>query len=350
MDVHAYILPVDLLFCKLLFWASLHLCSLPADHPLHLCICSAACHKVKRHLSPLHHLINFVGLNPNEIETISPVRRSPGYKPMFKTVILLSKEAALPLAKLTNSTIPMCIYSDRSGFKGGIRAATLLYINDHLGRSLQVYLGTIQEHTVYEAEGVGLIMGLYLLNGLSRQLIHPTVLGTDSQTVIKALKNQHSHSGHYLRNVIHHSTKHLHTKQDSLINSGKCHQTVAEGNQWKGKTKGVIDLQLHWVPGHCDFEPNEWADEEAKLATQGSSGNARFLPQMLCKKPLLSISTLHEENKEKLKKRWQCHWKFSERENMLRTIDNSTPSKKYLCLISGLDHHQASCYERLRLM
>ena len=268
---------------------------------------------------------------------------------MFKTVVPLSKEAALPLASLTNSTIPVCIYSDGSGFKGSIRTATLLYINDCLGRSLQVYIGTIQEHMVYEAEGVDFIMGLHLLNGLSHQLIHPTVLGTDSQTVIKALKNQHSHSGHYLLDTIHHSTEHLHMKQDGLINSSEHHQTLVEDNQWKGKTKGVIDLQLHWVPGHCDFEPNEQADKEAKLAAQGSSSNARFLPQLLCKKLPLSISTLHKENNKKLKRRWQRHWKISERENLLRTIDNSTPSKKYLCLISGLDRHQASLIFQLCL-
>jgi len=33
MDVHAFILPVDLLFCKLLFRAALCLCSLPPAHP-----------------------------------------------------------------------------------------------------------------------------------------------------------------------------------------------------------------------------------------------------------------------------------------------------------------------------
>ena len=73
MDVHAYILPVDFLFCKLLFHAMLHLWSLPIGHPLHPCIHTAACWKVKRHPSPLHHLINFAGLNPKNIETISPV-------------------------------------------------------------------------------------------------------------------------------------------------------------------------------------------------------------------------------------------------------------------------------------
>ena len=168
MDVHAYILPIDLLFCKLLFCATLRLCSLPISHPLHPCIRSAARRKVKRHPSPLHHLINFAGLNPKDIESISLVRQSPGYNPVFKSVVLPSKETALPLANLTNSTVPVQVYSDGSGYEGGIGASALLYINDRLARTIRLYLGTTKEHMVYKAEGVGLIMGLHLLNGLSR--------------------------------------------------------------------------------------------------------------------------------------------------------------------------------------
>jgi hypothetical protein len=97
----------------------------------------------------------------------------------------------------------------------------LLYINDRLARALQVYLGTAKEHTVYEAKGVGLILGLHLLNSLSRRLTHMTVMGTHSQAVIKALRNQHSHSGHYLLDAIHLSAECLHTKQDGLINSNE---------------------------------------------------------------------------------------------------------------------------------
>ena len=38
MDMHTYILPMDLLFSKLLFHAALHLCSLPTAHPLPRCV------------------------------------------------------------------------------------------------------------------------------------------------------------------------------------------------------------------------------------------------------------------------------------------------------------------------
>jgi len=47
MDVHAFILPVDLLFCKLLFRAALCLCSLPSTHPLHALVRSGTCRKIR---------------------------------------------------------------------------------------------------------------------------------------------------------------------------------------------------------------------------------------------------------------------------------------------------------------
>ena len=105
-----------------------------------------------------------------------------------------------------------------------------------------MYLGTTQEHTVYEAEGVGLLMGLHLLNGLSR---HPTV---DSQAVIKALKSQSSHPGQYLLDAIHSAAEGLNAKQDGLINNDARRLAIADGDRWTGKTRGIIDLQLHWVP------------------------------------------------------------------------------------------------------
>ena len=80
-------------------------------------------------------------------------------------------------------------------------------------------------------------------------------------------------------------------------------QVIEAGEHWECRSKGVIDLQINWVPGHCNFGPNEWANEEVKLAIQGSSSNTRFLPQLLHKKLPFRISALHQENAEKLKKR-----------------------------------------------
>ena len=63
---------------------------------------------------------------------------------------------------------------------------------------------------------------------------------------------------------------------------------------------------------------------------------------------MLVLRLGRQENNEKLKKRWHRRWKNSERENLLRSIDNSAPSKKYLRLIANLDRRQASIIFQLR--
>jgi ribonuclease HI len=243
---------------------------------------------------------------------------------------------------------PVRVYSDGSGFEGGIGASALLYINERLVKVLRVHLGSALEHTVYEAEGVGLLMGLHLLNGLNRQLTHTTVLGTDNQAVIKALGNQKSHAGQYILDAIHKSAEQLNVKQDRLINRDDRIRTLEAGDNWEGRKRGVIDLQIHWVPGHHDFEPNEKADEEAKKAAKGDSSDVKMLPPLLRKRLPLSISALRQENMAKLSKRWTRRWKSSARESLLKTIDNTAPSKKYLRLIKDLDRRQASLLFQLR--
>ena len=130
LNVHSFILPVDLLFNKLLVCAALRLCSLPKSLPLNPITQSTAQCKAKWHQSPLHNLIHLAQVNLKEVEVINPVRKSPGYVPSFDTMIPSSKDKALTFANLTNSTIPVCIYSDGSGYEGGIGASALLYIND----------------------------------------------------------------------------------------------------------------------------------------------------------------------------------------------------------------------------
>jgi hypothetical protein len=90
----------------------------------------------------------------------------------------------------------------------------------------------------------------------------------------------------------------------------------------------VIDLQICWVPGHQDFEPNERADEEAKKAAQSDSSDANSLPAFLRKCLPRSIAALRQNHIAKLVKSWECRWKASLRKARLKAIDNSAPSKK----------------------
>jgi hypothetical protein len=135
-DVHAFILLIELLFQKLLYMAALHLCALPTLHSLHPLLPSAAHHKVKWHLSPIHHLLHFVQVNPKNVEMIAPVRRGPGYMPSFKTVIPPLEDDTLLLATITNEASPVHVYTDGSSYEGNIGVATLLYVNECLIQTL----------------------------------------------------------------------------------------------------------------------------------------------------------------------------------------------------------------------
>src|ERR1700677_2272967 len=108
-----------------------------------------------------------------------------------------------------------------------------------------------------KAEGVGASMGLHLLNSLNRRLNGGVIMGSDSQALIKATKNQCLHAGHYILDEIYNTAEKLQTKQDRLFNWEEWAQATREWEAWMGLMKGVIDLHLIWVPGHHDFAPNE---------------------------------------------------------------------------------------------
>src|SRR5882762_8017561 len=108
--------------------------------PLHPLVRSVTRQKIRRHLSLIHHLIRFARINPKEVKAIPTVRRSPGYIPAFDLVIPPSKDDALPFAIVTNTMALVHVYSDGSGFEGGIGASALLYINERLVKVLHAHL------------------------------------------------------------------------------------------------------------------------------------------------------------------------------------------------------------------
>ena len=349
MDVHANLLPVDILFHKILFRAATRIASLPSTHPLHHLSRKAASRYVKRHRSPLHNLFFTTKVSPSTVETVSPTRRRPNYLPSFSINIQKDKTLALVDATLYHMVAPVSVYSDGSGFEGGVGASAVLFINNVETKILRYHLGPLTKHTVYEAEILGLTLSFHLLHNLKRQLLNPSVLGTDSQALLKALDNQRSHAGHYLLDHVHKAAEALQLQQDNLRNVAARREARRQGTIWKGRKRGVVDVQLHWTPAHLGFGPNERADEEAKLAAQGNSSNPKDLPVFLRRKPLpFSISALRQENLTALRKRWKRRWKSSPRYPRLKDIDKNLPSKNFLRLVNDLDRRQSSIIAQLR--
>lgn len=79
----------------------------------------------------------------------------------------------------------------------------VLYIGNCVAKVLHYYLRSGLEHTVYEAEGIGIVMALYMLKARNKQIVQPLSICSDSQVLLKALGNQCPHAGHYILDKIY---------------------------------------------------------------------------------------------------------------------------------------------------
>lgn len=225
----------------------------------------------------------------------------------------------------------------------------MLYEGPNVKEVLLFHLSSILEHTVYEAEAVGLIMGMHLLTKYQCQFCSKILLRRDSQAVLCVLKNQLTHPGQYLLDHIHNAAEGLQEKQDGLLNAVEKWSARRHGEEWKGRKRGVFDLQLFWVPGHKGFAPNEQANKEAKKAAKSQSSKMGSLPVCLWQKGLpASISTLCQENRAALTRHWTQCWKDSPQYCRHHVINSTMPLKKFIWLISSLNRHQSSIITQLQ--
>ena len=180
-------------------------------------------------------------------------------------------------------------------------------------RTLHYHLGTTEHHTVFEAELIGLLLGLHLIKTGKTRTSY--VLGADNQAALTAVATPGNGSGHYLAEIF----------LSTAFNLQKINGTAN------------YSLRLGWTAGHVNIEGNESADEEAKKAAEGKTTEKSMLPKAL-KKPLKhSKSAAKQEHKSKLKNAWRTNWYKSPRAHRIKHIDPTVPSLKFLKLTSAPD-------------
>ena len=112
--------------------------------------------------------------------------------------------------------------------------------------------------------------------------------------------------------------------------------------------QGVINLQVHWTPGHINFPPNECTNKITKSAASGMSSHPHLLPSLLRKKSLPhSILAIHHTNLTQLRLKWKQWWKKLPHYRFASHIDNSLLLNTYLKLINNLDHSQYALLTQL---
>lgn len=315
LDLHANLLPFHLLVDKVRFQAALRLATLPATHSLHKPVSQAARRFVKKHHSPLHELMHKFKLQPDLMEKIAVSRQGPKWEPDVAIRITDSKEKAKE-EDLGDQTV-VKLYTDGSGIEGKIGAAAVLYRDGVLKSRRRMCLGMEKHHTVYEGEGVGMILGLELL----REEVHVEGLlpmGVDNTAAITATHAINPGPSHYIWDIFHRRITMVYNKHKEMT------------------------LLVKWVPGHVGIVGNERADEEAKKAATDGSSPLRKLPAPLRKTLPWSKSATRQEHRRKLKRAAVRVWIESPRHDRMALIDPEPSHNKFAKLTRNLSRNHAS--------
>ena len=262
LNVHAYLLPLQLEIEKHLYRAATRIATLPPQHPLYKPARKAANLRTKRHKSPLHDLMQTFKIKLNNYETIPAVGRNPAkaYKRPFTMSIAANKEASKKEDATGDKEIK--VYSDGSAQDGKVGAAAVLVRLGQATRMLHFHLGVVEHHTVFEAELVGLMLGLHLIK-TKKSGRTSYALGADNLAAISALATPSNRSGHFLVDL--------------------CLTVVTSIHKSRGTAN--YKLKVRWMAGHVSIEGNELVDKEAKAAMEGKTSPTSSLPKVL-RKPL----------------------------------------------------------------
>lgn len=225
------------------------------------------------------------------------------------------------------------IYSDGSGYKGGIGASAVMYRGGgptgRTVRALTAHLGSDEEQTVYVGELAGELMDLHLL---ATERPGPTGLGkvsiyVDNQASLLALDSIKPKSGGFIADEIHKLFARVRKKHPRAR------------------------ITFRWIPSHLEVVGNEEVDRLAKLGAEGIEvSDAGDLPALLRKKLPLSKAALDMTLMKRLKTESVEVLRGSKQWTKLQDIDPSMPSTTFRKTIvaRNMTRGQATLYMQLQ--
>ena len=207
LNTLSFLLPAASTVDKICHRALVRMSMLPIDHPLHAIIKRNANRRVKRHRAPIHVLLSLYNLDPNKIEKIPSTVHNPQHTGKLPFVISIAEDRPSSIAEVLSASEEIQVFVDGSAIDRKVGAAAVLYKHREVIKSLHFHLGSESEHTVYEAELVGLVLALHLINGQRKR--HKTMaIGIDNQAMLRAFHSDLRRPGHHLtREALHIANK-----------------------------------------------------------------------------------------------------------------------------------------------
>ncbi|KAK7063814.1 hypothetical protein R3P38DRAFT_2491623 [Favolaschia claudopus] len=311
LNYMANIPPIELRLNQASFNSAARLAALPPAHPLHKMVHRCMRMFPQHHRSVLHDMFAAFPEIAN-LETIDPTPLDTTWKAPFSYRIAANKEDTEK--ELTMYAGRKCFFGDGSGYEGGIGAAAVVQREDGVYEKRQVHLGNTDEHTVFEAEIVGLILCLSIAASIPR--LRSVAFLIDNQAAIRAVANPKPQPGQHLVRLFHDTLRDLMRK------------------------RRTFDLQIGWVPGHQGVEGNEVVDEAAKEAAQGQFSELPTKLHILHDLPS-SVAALKAGRKHAIARSWASIWQESRAGQRIAAFDKTPPGRRTLRWYEDL--HRGSC-------
>jgi len=197
LNAEAFLLPMSHLIDKWHHRAAIRLATLPPKHTLFKMVNRKLAGVVKRHCALINTLLASYSCDPKKFEKLPAVSRDPmlcGMLP-FKISIANSREDSIRETEHMEEKIQ--IFTDGSAMNGKVGVAVVLLRAGNPLRSLHIHLGPESEHTVYEVELVGILLGMHLVS-IKKQGNTTFAIEVDNQVAIRAFSSTMRRPGHHL--------------------------------------------------------------------------------------------------------------------------------------------------------
>ena len=319
VDLHARTFPMELALLRACHAAMVRSLTLPDTNPIHQIVRKAKQNPPTKHLSPIDKLLAQFSLHNTKIETISPAVTLKQAPPRYTLTTDKNREDSIKSESLDDADYK--IFSDGSGQDDGIGAAAILYEKGRARplRSLQAHIGASNKHNTYEAEAIGAILALWILQTTPETMGKRVTLYIDNQSIITAMSSFKATSGQYLIQALR-----------LAANDTGC------------------TLTIRWISSHSKVKGNEDVDRMAKDAAAGRSSARASLPHILRRPLPTSASALKQEFNGTLKGKWAASWATSPRKPRLAQFGDEFPFSVFLNKLYTLTCKQSSLILQMR--